>query len=305
MKLPKLPKMKSKEYNKYFSNDYEEARDKFITQAKDKGMILSSENIIDSLTCDIAISETKPKNKLLIFISGTHGVEGYVGSAFQLMFLDRYYDKLKDKVSICFIHSLNPYGFKYNRRVNENNVDINRNFCEDFNNVQINPKILEILTKNEKIFVAKKPRQNRFYENYKLYTTMLKSIIKNGVVQTIEAGVIGQNLYPTGVNYSGTTQEKSNIVFTNIISKITSGYQETILIDLHTGLGRKYEMSGSTYHSPESDEFRLCNKIVHTLASHTGVHIYNIYSLGKGFLRSTKAKKNYEVLVEFGTVSDI
>jgi len=305
MKILKLPKIKKKDYSKYFSNDYFEARRKFRAQTKEKELQLSSETIFDGLTCDIALSQTKKKDKLLIFISGTHGVEGYIGSAFQLMFLDRYYDKLKGKTSILFIHALNPYGFLNNRRVNENNVDINRNYCDDFNNMKINPKIFEIIKKNEKIFVAGTPRKNRLYENYKLYTTMLKSIIKNGIVQTIEAGVIGQNLYPKGVNYSGTAPEKSNLVFTNLISKITEGYNKTILIDLHTGIGRKYEMTGSTYHPKDSEEFILCNKIVHTLASHTGIHIYNTYSLGKGFLRSSKSKKNYEVLIEFGTISDI
>jgi hypothetical protein len=305
MKILKLPKMKKKDYSKYFSDNYEEAREKFITQTKDKGMTQFSEKIVDGLTCDIAITETKNKNKLLILVSGTHGVEGYIGSAFQLMFLDRYFDKLNEKVSICFIHALNPYGFKYNRRVNENNVDINRNFCEDFNNMKINPKIFEIIKKNEEIFAANGPRKKRLYENYKLYTTMLKSVIKNGVVETIEAGVIGQNLYPKGINYSGVKEEKSNIVFAKIIKKITKEYDEAILLDLHTGIGRKYEMSGSTYHPKDSEEFKKCNKIVHTLSSHTGIHIYNIYSLGKSFLRLTNAKRNYEVLIEFGTISDI
>jgi hypothetical protein len=145
------------------------------------------------------------------------------------------------------------------------------------------------------MFEARTPRKNKLYENYKLYTTLLKSAIKNGVVETIEAGVIGQNLYPTGINYSGVSPEKSNILFRNIISKITEGYNDAILLDLHTGIGRKYEMSGSTYHPTNSEEYKICKKIVHTLASHTGIHIYNIYSLGKSFLKFTKAKKNYEV----------
>jgi len=33
--------------------------------------------------------------------------------------------------TIVFVHSLNPFGFKHNRRVNEDNVDLNRNFLTD------------------------------------------------------------------------------------------------------------------------------------------------------------------------------
>jgi hypothetical protein len=31
-------------------------------------------------------------------------------------------------VTLVFIHAVNPYGFHHDRRVNEDNIDINRNF---------------------------------------------------------------------------------------------------------------------------------------------------------------------------------
>ncbi len=304
MNLPKMPNLKEFNHNKYSSENYYQARDKFKEATKVCGMNTSVEIIVDDLSIDFAISETPKKDKLLILVSGVHGVEGYVGSMFQLYFLENIYPKLKDKVSVCLVHSLNPYGFKNNRRVNQNNVDLNRNFSENFKDM-LNPKIMDIIKNNESIFEANRPRKNKLKENYKLYTTIFKSAIKNGIVETIEAGVVGQSLYSTGINYSGTKPEQENIIFRKYISKITEGYNEVTLLDLHTGLGRKFEMSGSTYHKKDSEEYKYCKKIIKNLASHTGVHIYNLYSLAKGFLKETKAKKNYEILIEFGTISPI
>ena len=93
------------------------------------------------------------RNVNVIHSSGTHGVEGYLGSAVQVRFLHELLlrsgtdDAVDDRrspsasspysSSTCFtrgnvrkvllIHSVNPYGMRHHRRTNENNVDLNRN----------------------------------------------------------------------------------------------------------------------------------------------------------------------------------
>jgi len=68
----------------------------------------------------------RPRRTLLIS-SGLHGVEGFAGSATQLQFLDKMQFPPDDTAVVLF-HSLNPYGMAWLRRVNEQNVDLNRNF---------------------------------------------------------------------------------------------------------------------------------------------------------------------------------
>lgn len=78
----------------------------------------------------------------IIHSSGTHGVEGYLGSAVQIRFLHELFlrneallqNKGRQKASesgkvrkILFIHAVNPFGMRHHRRTNENNVDLNRN----------------------------------------------------------------------------------------------------------------------------------------------------------------------------------
>ena len=286
-----------KELQNYFAKDYYDARNKFRTISKQKKLKVTSKKIINDLTCDIAIYEKKTKSKMIIFVSGVHGVEGYVGSAFQIMFIDRYLDIIKNKTSVCFIHALNPHGFKNNRRVNENNVDINRNFA-DFQNIEINPKIKKIIEEYNYLFYPKN------FKKKDLYNSFMKSIIQYGKKETIGTMIIGQNIYPKGLNYTGNKLEKSSKIFIDFIKKITKNYKEVILIDLHTGTGKKYKIHGETHHPIKSKEYNYCKKIVPKLNSYSKQKIYNNYSLGLYFLKTSKAKQNYELVIEFGTVSN-
>ena len=67
---------------------------------------------------------------VVLVVSGTHGVEGYAGSALQRTWLRDADPARPDGVAVCLLHALNPYGFAWVRRVNEDNVDLNRNFVD-------------------------------------------------------------------------------------------------------------------------------------------------------------------------------
>ena len=61
--------------------------------------------------------------------SGIHGIEGFVGSAVQRYFMSEVlHEGVFKTMGLLLIHGVNPFGFKYERRVSENNVDMNRNF---------------------------------------------------------------------------------------------------------------------------------------------------------------------------------
>src|SRR5205807_10591933 len=60
-----------------------------------------------------------------------HGVEGFGGAGCQVGFLiDRLYEALPSSGCALLVHALNPHGFAWLRRVNEDNVDLNRNFID-------------------------------------------------------------------------------------------------------------------------------------------------------------------------------
>ena len=59
-----------------------------------------------------------------------HGVEALFGSAVQLAFMEQADGRLAASggSGVVLIHAINPFGFAWRRRFNENNVDLNRNF---------------------------------------------------------------------------------------------------------------------------------------------------------------------------------
>ena len=123
---------------KYFQASYDDCRKSFLAEAsnikgKYKNVAISNLKIESKVDPDLTIDycyipAQKAFKRLLILTSAVHGVEGYVGSAVQQMFLKELLKEIRlDDLGLLLIHGINPYGFKYNRRVTENNVDLNRN----------------------------------------------------------------------------------------------------------------------------------------------------------------------------------
>jgi predicted deacylase len=66
-------------------------------------------------------------------------VEGFCGSGIQIGLLQEgLAERLPPAVRVLVIHALNPYGFSHLRRVNEDNIDLNRNFVDYSNSYRAN-----------------------------------------------------------------------------------------------------------------------------------------------------------------------
>src|SRR5262249_55553127 len=119
-----------------FSDDYFVLRERFRHHAESRGANLISFPIHaegpskEELTIDVAwLGNPKPTRGLL-HICGTHGVEGYAGSAIQAKILSEPL-VIPSRRAVVFIHGLNPWGMAHLRRFNESNVDLGRNFLLD------------------------------------------------------------------------------------------------------------------------------------------------------------------------------
>ena len=123
-----------------FPETYEDSRTRFrenlaVVQHFWPQAQLSQQRISaeEDLTIDWIYSDAREKNqKVFILTIGEHGVEGYVGSAMQQRFIERYLARLDPETTgLLLVHAINPWGMKYHCRVNANNVDLNRNFIYD------------------------------------------------------------------------------------------------------------------------------------------------------------------------------
>src|SRR5687768_663923 len=117
----------------YFSPDYSTARDRFrAAAAKANGRLEvlpldCTGPAGETLGIDLAWFGAAQPRRAILHLSGLHGVEGFAGSAIQLQLLDNL-PELSDNSALIIVHILNPFGMAWLRRVNENNVDLNRNF---------------------------------------------------------------------------------------------------------------------------------------------------------------------------------
>jgi len=223
----------------YFSQTYTEARKKFLDSAKNRGLNVQRACHPDRvgpdaemLSIDSALYSPENAESLLVFTSGTHGVEGFCGSGCQVgMLNDReIFDYLGErKVALLLIHAVNPYGFSHLRRVNEDNVDLNRNSVDFEAMADNNPGYCEL---DPLLLPATWPPTDS--DNAALM----------GYIQTRGEQVFrdimtkGQYRIADGMFYGGKSTCWSTHEVRAILSRYTSsGYKRLAWVDIHTGLG--------------------------------------------------------------------
>lgn len=110
----------------FFADTYEQARSQFRSLASqcDAELFTLPVGKNGDLTTDVAIVR-RSREKVIVQVSGTHGSEGFAGSAIQgaalhhLSLQSKEVRKDDSLPTLVFVHVLNPYGMRHNRRVNE------------------------------------------------------------------------------------------------------------------------------------------------------------------------------------------
>ncbi len=218
----------------HFSHSYAEARRRFIAAARAVDACIHTYAIdaasADDLTIDVAIigADTAPA---LVVSSGVHGVEGFFGSAVQLALLEQLKAaNAKRGIRYVLIHALNPYGFANLRRVNEDNVDLNRNFMTSADAYAGAPQGYAGL--NDLLNPESPPSR---FEPFK--AKALWHIWRTGLPALKETIARGQYEYPRGLFYGSKEPCASTRIVQNHCGTWLAASQHIVHIDLHTGLG--------------------------------------------------------------------
>ena len=217
--------------------DYPEARRRFLAAAEAAGAALRTlENEgpegreQEALTIDLATLGPADATHRVLVVSGTHGVEGYCGSALQTDWLTHHSDTRPDDVRVVLLHALNPFGFSWVRRVNEDNIDLNRNFI-DFDagvpHSEAYDRIAEPLV----------PERWDDEAQAASMAELLAFIDEVGMEQMQAAVSSGQYAHPTGLFYGGVGPSWSRRRLEAIWREELGGAESVAVLDLHTGLG--------------------------------------------------------------------
>jgi hypothetical protein len=220
-----------------FSEDYAEARSKFRKAAQDAGAVLESIAHVErgpdggDLSTEVAWLGPAAAARVLVTISGTHGVEGFFGSATQIECLRRVKAvPLPHDVAALHVHAINPYGFAWLRRTNENNIDINRNWV-DFDQPLPRNALYEELA--DDLCPVDWSAEAQGHTGARLNAW----IQARGFPAFQWAVSSGQWKYPQGLFYGGLRPSWSRTTLTDIIQSKLSDAVRVNIIDFHTGLG--------------------------------------------------------------------
>jgi hypothetical protein len=185
----------------------------------------------EALATDVAWYGPPDAQRVLVAISGTHGVEGYYGSTCQSEWLlELAARELPVGTAVLMVHLINPWGTAWVRRVNEDNVDLNRNYLNFSAPLPLNSRYEAI----HEIYTCRDfdGPQRRHAEQ--LLAAQLESI---GWAEYHAIVGAGQYAHADGLFYGGTEETWSNRTLRSIIERFLRPAQVAIAFDLHTGAG--------------------------------------------------------------------
>lgn len=223
----------------YFPGSYTEARSAFLAAAGAAGarlhayphpMLRAGDE--SALSVDVALLGPEAAEQRVALVSGTHGIEGYFGSAVQTgMLREGLHRPAPDGVALVLVHALNPYGFEVRARVNEDNVDLNRNFV-DHAAPPANPDY-------ESVHRALVPADWHGPARARADAELGRLLAERGQRWVQTAITYGQWSRPDGLFYGGSRPTWSNDRWRQIAREFLAGAREVAYLDLHTGLGAR------------------------------------------------------------------
>ena len=220
-----------------FSANYAEARARFRDAASAAGASLDSLTHPEQgrqgeeLATDVAWIGPRDAERVLVTISGTHGVEGFCGSGAQVDWLTRgEAARLTPGVAVLIIHAINPYGFSWLRRVTHENADLNRNWVDFEKALPDNPGY-------DAIAEAAVPSSWTSKAQSESARALGAYLDAKGPAAFQQAISGGQYRHPGGVFYGGLEPTWSRKTQTAIFAHHLGQAGRVGIIDYHTGLG--------------------------------------------------------------------
>ena len=221
----------------YFAADFSEARFKFLQAANianapswqfDHPLTGPSG---ETLSTDIVWLGAKDARNIVVVSSATHGIEGFCGSGCQTGFLiENWGARLASGTALVLVHANNPHGFAHQRRVNENNIDLNRNFIDFDVGLPDSPGYANLHPA-----LVPDAWEGPLRERADAMLTAYKA--RNGLQAFQQVTSRGQYAFPNGLFFGGTGPSWSRLTIEGFARTHLAEAKRIALVDFHTGLG--------------------------------------------------------------------
>jgi hypothetical protein len=237
---------------------YARARDRFVRAASAAGARLADALVLpdrtgpdgEALAVDVAWLEPAPTVRdWMVVVSGTHGIEGYGGSALQSTWLERGGAALARDCGVLMIHALNPWGMAWWSRADHEGIDLNRNFLQFPARVD-NPG-----------YALLHPRVCA-PEVDSLTQAALAELFEDFVgaygAQGLTNALIGpQSTHPDGMNFTGHAPSWSRrLLEASLACLLEREPRRVLLVDLHAGVAPRGEIAVLHFPADEQDAAR-------------------------------------------------
>ncbi|HUO93908.1 MAG TPA: DUF2817 domain-containing protein [Rhizomicrobium sp.] len=291
----------------HFPDDYRAAREAFVAaaEAADLGVTTRVHPKMHGadgkpLFLDVATAGARNAKRALLLISGTHGVEGYFGSGVQTGLLRQGLAKrVPDGVKLVVLHALNPFGFSWNRRVNEFNADINRNFVD-----HAHPPANDAY---DALADAIAPKDISETAMKQANARLTAYAAEHGPFALQEAISRGQYHHPDGLYFGGTQESWSAQMLKDVFREELRDADELVVIDFHTGLGETGASEMITEDLPGSDAYAraksMWGELVHSSEAGESISAPLCGTIDSAVGLWMKSKKLTFAALEVGTQS--
>ncbi len=286
---------------------YDECRARFRRAAELRGVEATAHPIAargpdeQRLTIDTCWSGDERPHTALVVMSGTHGVEGFIGSALQCELLDRL--AVPTGTAVLFVHAVNPWGMAWWRRQNESNVDLNRNWRRD----QVEPVHNEAYDQLHPIAC---PDTAELPPVEPMFDAAMALVAERGLEWVRDGISAGQYRHPDGLHFGGDRTEASTAILEALVTERLSGVGRLLTVDLHTGHGPWGEVVSLCDQPPDSPQHRFLTRAFHgftveaTVGNDEATTGLKAGQLANGFADVLGGTTSYATSIEFGTVTD-
>jgi hypothetical protein len=194
-------------------------------------------------TIDIIKADAlEKKEQLIILTTGLHGIEGYVGAAVLQVFFERYLARFNPgNTGILLIHAINPWGMKYRRRTNAQNIDLNRNFLAEPG--AFDPDINPVYRELSSLLNPQGQAPAIIFHRVAFGIKLLDAIVTLSTARITRATLLGQYRLNRGIYFGGECQQSETKTVIERIENVFPQYEKVVLLDMHTGYGPCDQMS--------------------------------------------------------------
>lgn len=222
-----------------FSSSVADANEHFAKACEHSGAVVEQFNhpLSDPqgrpLQTSVAWLGPKEAEHVLMIVSGTHGAEGWAGSAIQIDALEQgVFQSLPADTALMMIHLINPWGCAWGRRENEDNADLFRDFIYykpelRSDDILFDDALAEALTLTCYTDEARSQSETKIEQ-------VISAIGERSFTEITRAG---QFRYPQTPCYNGGGISWSYRLYRDLVSQYLNKARRVFCLDLHTAFG--------------------------------------------------------------------